>query len=116
MSEPALNFVTKVSRGTPRVANAALEWLRDVQISEGIASLSEGNVEDAMGMRGVDADGTTEMDRKYLEILKRSDQPLGIDSLSSISGFDRQTIEGIIEPWLLQNAKIMKTPKGRVAI
>ena len=69
-----------------------------------------------MGMRGVDADGMTEMDRKYLEILKRSDQPLGIDTLSSISGFDRQTIEGIIEPWLLQNAKIIKTPKGRIAV
>ena len=116
MSEPALNFVTKVSRGTPRIANAALEWLRDVQISEGIESLSEGDVGNAMDMRGVDADGTTEMDRKYLEILKRSDQPLGIDTLSSISGFDRQTIEGIIEPWLLQNAKILKTPKGRIAV
>ena len=116
MSEPALNFVTKVSRGTPRIANAALEWLRDVQISEGIESLSESNVEDAMGMRGVDANGMTDIDRKYLDILKQSDQPLGIDTLSSISGFDRQTIEGIIEPWLLQNAKIIKTPKGRIAV
>ena len=43
-------------------------------------------------------------------------EPLGIDTLSSMSGIDRVTIESIIEPWLLQNNKIMKTPKGRVVI
>ena len=116
MSQQACNFVTKVSRGTPRVANAALEWLRDYRIAQGSETLSEGDVETAMGMKGIGSDGMTEMDRKYLKTLKSSGQPLGIETLSCMTGIDRQTIEGIIEPWLLQNAQIVKTSKGRMAV
>ena len=116
MSDKASIFVTKISRGTPRIANAALEWLRDYQLAQGIETLSEGNVEAAMGMRGIDSDGMTEMDRQYLNILQQNDQPLGIDTLCSITGIDRTTIECIIEPWLLQNKKIVKTPKGRMSV
>ena len=116
MSQQACNFVTKVSRGTPRVANAALEWLRDYRIAQGSETLSEGDVETAMGMKGIGSDGMTEMDRKYLKTLKSSCQPLGIETLSCMTGIDRQTIEGIIEPWLLQNAQIVKTSKGRMAV
>ena len=116
MSDEASIFVTKVSRGTPRIANAALEWLRDYRIAQGSETLSESDVETAMGMRGIDSDGMTEMDRKYLKTLKTSGQPLGIETLSCMTGIDRQTIEGIIEPWLLQNSKIIKTSKGRVCL
>ena len=116
MSDQASLFVTKVSRGTPRIANAALEWLRDYQLAEGIETLSEGNVEVAMGMKGIDPDGMTEVDRKYIKTLKGSENPLGIETLSCMTGIDRQTIEGIIEPWLLQTGKIAKTSKGRICI
>ena len=116
MSDQASIFVTKVSRGTPRIANAALEWLRDYQLAQGIETLSEGNVEYAMGMKGIDSDGMAEMDRKYLKTLKNSSQPLGIETLSCMTGIDRQTIESIIEPWLLQNQLIAKTSKGRICI
>ena len=116
MSDQASIFVTKVSRGTPRIANAALEWLRDYQLAQAVETLSEGNVEAAMGMKGIDSDGMAEMDRQYLKTLKNSGQPLGIETLSCMTGIDRQTIEGIIEPWLLQNNKIIKTSKGRVCI
>ena len=116
MSHQASNFVTKVSRGTPRIANAALEWLRDYQLAQGIETLTESNVEAAMTMKGIDSQGMTEMDRKYLKTLKNSGQPLGIDTLSCMTGIDRQTIEGIIEPWLLQNSYIVKTSKGRTCI
>ena len=116
MSNKASIFVTKISRGTPRIANAALEWLRDYRMAQGADTLSEGDVETAMGMKGIDSDGLTEMDRKYLKTLKTSGQPLGIETLSCMTGIDRQTIEGIIEPWLLQNSKIIKTSKGRVCI
>ena len=114
MSHQASNFVTKVSRGTPRIANAALEWVRDYQLAQGIETLTEGNVEAAMTMKGIDSQGMTEMDRKYLKTLKNSGQPLGIDTLSCMTVIDRQTIEGIIEPWLLQKGKIIKTSKGRI--
>lgn len=116
MSHQASNFVTKVSRGTPRIANAALEWLRDYQLAYSIETLTEANIESAMAMKGIDPQGMTEMDRKYLKVLKNSGQPLGIETLSCMTGIDRQTIEGIIEPWLLQNSYIAKTSKGRVCI
>ena len=116
MSDSAADFVTTVSRGTPRIANANLEWLRDYQIAEGHSALSESHVEDAMAIRGIDAEGLTDMDRVYLKTLQNRSEPIGIDTLSSMTGIDKDTIEGIIEPWLLQNNKIMKTSKGRVAL
>ena len=116
MSDQASIFVTKVSRGTPRIANATLEWLRDYRIAQGSETLSESDVEAAMSMKGIDSDGMSDMDRQYLKTLKNSGQPLGIETLSCMTGIDRQTIEGIIEPWLLQNCRIAKTSKGRVCI
>ena len=115
MSDNAAKFVTRVSRGTPRIANSLLQWLRDYRIAQGLESLSEGDVEAAMGMKGIDSEGMTEVDRKYLKLLRKSGQPLGINTISSIIGMDKETIEGIIEPWLLSNGKIIKTSKGRVA-
>ena len=114
MSDNAAKFVTRVSRGTPRIANSLLQWLRDYRIAQGLESLSEGDVEAAMGMKGIDSEGMTEVDRKYLKVLRKSGQPLGINTISSIIGIDKETIEGIIEPWLLPNGKIIKTSKGRV--
>ena len=114
MSDNAAKFVTRVSRGTPRIANSLLQWLRDYRIAQGLERLSEGDVEAAMGMKGIDSEGMTEVDRKYLKLLRKSGQPLGINTISSIIGMDKETIEGIIEPWLLSNGKIIKTSKGRV--
>ena len=116
MSDSAADLVTTVSRGTPRIANANLQWLRDYQIAEGHSNLSESHVEDAMAIRGVDREGLTDMDRVYLKTLQNRSEPIGIDTLSSITGIDKETIECIIEPWLLQNNKIMKTSKGRVVL
>jgi len=115
ISEKGMSLVSRVSRGTPRIANACLEWLRDYHIAKGLLRLSESDVEGAMAMKGVDRSGLNGMDREYLKILKKHDTPLGIETLVSISGFDRNTIESIIEPWLLQNGKIIKTSKGRIA-
>ena len=69
-----------------------------------------------MAIRGIDAEGLTDMDRVYLKTLQNRSEPIGIDTLSSMTGIDKDTIESIIEPWLLQNNKIMKTSKGRVAL
>ena len=115
MSDNAAKFVTRVSRGTPRIANSLLQWLRDYRIAQGLERLSEGDVEAAMGMKGIDSEGMTEVDRKYLKVLRKSGQPLGINTISSIIGIDKETIEGIIEPWLLSNGKIIKTAKGRIS-
>ena len=116
ISEKASIFVTKVSRGTPRIVNSLLEWLRDYRIAQGLERLSESDVEAAMAMKGIDREGMTNVDRKYLKVLRKSGQPLGINTICAIMGTDRETIEGIIEPWLLSNGKIIKTSKGRVVV
>ena len=114
MSDNAAKFVTRVSRGTPRIANSLLEWVRDYGIAEDLSLLTERDVEIAMNMKGIDREGMTEVDRQYLNVLTKSGQPMGINTISSITGVDKQTIESIIEPWLLSNGKIIKTSKGRV--
>ena len=114
MTNQAANFVTKVSRGTPRIVNSILQWIRDYGIAQGLTTLSESDIERAMAMKGIDAEGMTQSDRKYLKVLRKSGQPMGINTISSIIGIDKETIEGIIEPWLLSNGKIIKTSKGRV--
>ena len=114
MSECAMRVVAETSRGTPRIATAGLEWVRDYHIAKGIPRLSGDDVEAAMAIKGIDKSGMTQMDREYLKVLKKYGKPMGIETIVSISGFDRNTIEGIIEPWLLQSGKIIKTSKGRV--
>ena len=114
MSDNAAKFVTRVSRGTPRIANSLLEWERDYGIAEDLSLLTERDVEIAMNMKGIDREGMTEVDRQYLNVLTKSGQPMGINTISSITGVDKQTIESIIEPWLLSNGNIIKTSKGRV--
>ena len=114
MSECAMRVVAETSRGTPRIANAGLEGVRDYHIAKGIPRLSGDDVEAAMAIKGIDKSGMTQMDREYLKVLKKYGKPMGIETIVSISGFDRNTIEGIIEPWLLQSGKIIKTSKGRV--
>ena len=114
MSEDAFRLVAATSRGPPRIANASLEWLRDYRIAKGVPKLSQDDVEAAMSIKGIDSEGMTGMDREYLNILTKYGKPMGIETIVSVSGLDRNTIEGIIEPWLLQKGKIIKTSKGRI--
>ena len=113
LSEDALDFLAKLSKGTPRILNATLEWLRDYKISKRLNQLSVEDVAEAMKIRGVNADGLTDIDRQYLRALQNSDIPLGVGTISATIGVDKATIEDTIEPYLLQNNIIMKTPRGR---
>jgi holliday junction DNA helicase RuvB len=113
LSGDALDFVAKLSKGTPRIVNSTLEWLRDYKIAKNLGQLSLEDVKKAMKIRGVNANGLTDVDRQYLRALSDSDIPLGVDTISAITGVDKVTIEDTIEPWLLQNGIIMKTPRGR---
>ncbi len=114
LSGDALDFVAKLSKGTPRIVNSTLEWLRDYKIAKNLGQLSLEDVKKAMKIRGVNDSGLTDVDRQYLRALSDSDVPLGVSTISAITGVDRVTIEDIIEPWLLQNGIIMKTPRGRI--
>jgi Holliday junction DNA helicase RuvB len=67
-----------------------------------------------MRIRGVDTNGFTDVDRQYLRALSKSDIPLGVGTISATTGIDKATIEDIVEPWLLRNDIVTKTPRGRI--
>ena len=114
LSDDAMNLAAKVSKGTPRIVNSTLEWLRDYKVAKHLGQLSVKDVEAAMKIRGVNTSGLTDVDRQYLRVLSNSDIPLGVSTISATTGIDKVTIEGIIEPWLLRNDIIKKTPRGRI--
>ena len=113
LSEDAMNLVAKISKGTPRIVNSTLEWLRDYKIAKRLSQLSVEDVKEAMKIRGIDPNGLTDVDRQYLRALRDSDTPLGVNTISATIGIDKTTIESIIEPWLLKNHIIIKTLRGR---
>ena len=113
LSDDAMNLAAKISKGTPRIVNSTLEWLRDYKIARNLSQLSVEDVKEAMKIRGVDSNGLTDVDRQYLRVLKKSDIPMGVSTISATTGIDRATIEDIIEPWLLRNDIIIRTPRGR---
>jgi Holliday junction DNA helicase RuvB len=114
LSDDAMKLVAKISKGTPRIVNSTLEWLRDYKVAKNLGQLSVEDVETAMKIREVDTDGLTDVDRQYLQAMSNSDIPLGISTISATTGIDKVTIEDIIEPWLLRNDMIKKTPRGRI--
>ena len=114
LSEDAMNLVATISKGTPRIVNSTLEWVRDYKIAHNLGELSVEDVESAMKIRGIDSNGLTDVDRQYLRALNNSDTPLAISTIAATIGIDRTTIEDTIEPWLLRNHIILKTPRGRI--
>jgi len=106
------------SRGTPRVANALLRWVRDfAQVrAEGII---DGPVADAaLAMLEIDKDGLDEMDKRILEAMihKFNGGPVGVNSLAVAVGEDPSTIEEVYEPFLIMCGFFKRTPRGRIAM
>lgn len=106
------------SRGTPRVANALLRWVRDfAQVRSG--GMITGEVADAaLAMIEIDAQGLDEMDKRLLEALiyKFNGGPVGVNSLAVAVGEDAATIEEVHEPFLIMQGFLQRTPRGRVAM
>ncbi|MXY14327.1 MAG: Holliday junction branch migration DNA helicase RuvB [Proteobacteria bacterium] len=105
------------SRGTPRIANRLLRRVRDyVQVkSDGVINRENANA--ALDMLSVDTHGFDHMDRRLLLAIieKFGGGPVGIDSLATAIGEERGTIEDVIEPYLILQGFIMRTPRGRIA-
>ena len=116
LTDPAKTMLAKASRGTPRIANGLLEWIRDYRIAKSLSIVSEDDLEASLSMRGIGLDGSTENDRRYLDFLKKQKGPVGVSTISSSLNIDRETIEEVVEPFLLQQGKISKTTKGRIAL
>jgi Holliday junction DNA helicase RuvB len=116
ISDDALHTVAKVSRGTPRIANNFLEWLRDYKIAHDLQGLHKSEATQALEMQGIDENGLNPIDREYMAVLKNlpKGSAIGVNTLCSALSVDKQTIEQKIEPYLLKCGYIGRTSKGRV--
>ena len=113
----AISVMAQRARGTPRVANRLLRRARDYAEVKGDGHLTNDMAEQALKMLEVDERGLDVLDRGLLlaVINKFDGGPVGVDSLSAALGEERSTIEDVIEPYLIQQGLLMRTPRGRVA-
>ncbi len=114
--EGALMEIAKRSRGTPRVANNLLRRVRDFLHNIGEKFLTTEKTVEALERMGIDELGLTEEDIRYLKVLyeKFNGGPVGLKTLSAALSEDEGTIEEVIEPYLLREGLIERTPRGRV--
>jgi len=108
--------IARRSRGTPRIANRLLRRVRDYAEVKGDGVITETIAIQALDMLKVDTNGFDALDRKLLLTMIENFQggPVGLDTLSSAISEERGTIEDVLEPYLLQQGFIMRTPRGRV--
>ncbi|MBV8500940.1 MAG: Holliday junction branch migration DNA helicase RuvB [Paucibacter sp.] len=109
--------IARRSRGTPRIANRLLRRVRDYADVKGDGRITRPIAEAALKMLDVDPQGFDVMDRKLLEaIVHRFDGgPVGLDNVAAAIGEESGTIEDVIEPYLIQQGFLQRTPRGRVA-
>ncbi len=117
--EPGADLeVARRARGTPRIANNLLRWVRDYALVRADGVISAKTAADALAMLDIDADGFDEMDKRILEaIIGLFDGgPVGVNSLAVAIGEESGTIEEVHEPYLIMKGYIKRTAQGRVAM
>lgn len=109
--------IARRSRGTPRIANRLLRRVRDYADVKGKGRITLDIANKALAMLDVDPQGLDIMDRKMLEaVIHRFDGgPVGLDNIAASIGEERDTIEDVIEPYLIQQGYLQRTPRGRIA-
>lgn len=109
--------IAKRSRGTPRIANRLLRRVRDYSEVKGDGVITLRLAKEALDLLNVDTRGFDVMDQKLLQTLIERFQggPAGIDSLAAAISEDRGTLEDVVEPYLIQEGFILRTPRGRIA-
>jgi len=109
--------VARRARGTPRIANRLLRRVRDYAQVKAGGTIDVNVANAALSMLEVDPQGLDLMDRKLLEAIvhKFDGGPVGVDSLAAAIGEERDTIEDVIEPYLIQHGYLQRTPRGRMA-
>ena len=109
--------IARRSRGTPRIANRLLRRVRDFAQVKASGVITRGVADAALGMLDVDLLGLDLMDRRLLlaVIEKFAGGPVGVESLAAAIGEERDTIEDVLEPYLIQQGYLQRTPRGRMA-
>jgi len=114
---PALERLAARSRGTPRIVNRLLRRVRDYAEVRGDGTLTPPVVDAALDILQIDSLGLDNLDRGYLMALIRhyDGGPAGIEAIAASMGHERDTLEDVVEPYLLQIGFVIRTPRGRVA-
>ena len=109
--------VARRSRGTPRIANRLLRRVRDYAQVKKAAVINADIAQQALDMLEVDKEGFDYMDRKLLMAILDTFQggPVGLDNLAAAIGEEKETIEDVLEPYLIQQGFLQRTPRGRIA-
>ncbi len=107
--------VARRSRGTPRVAGRLLRRVRDIAAVAGHATVDAEAADKALHQLGVDGQGLDGMDRRYLTAMAEhyGGGPVGVDTLAAVLAEQRDVLEEVIEPYLMQTGLLMRTPRGR---
>jgi holliday junction DNA helicase RuvB len=105
------------SRGTPRIANARLRWVRDYALARADGQISLSVARDALAMQDVDTEGLDKQDRRYLETLIRVFRggPTGVEAIAATMNLSVDTLKDEVEPYLLRREYVVRTPRGRQA-
>lgn len=108
--------ISKRARGTPRIANRLLRRVRDFADFHGSRVITQSLADRALSMLEVDAIGLDNMDRRLLDAIvhKFNGGPVGVDNLASAIGETKETIEDVLEPYLIQQGLLQRTPRGRI--
>jgi Holliday junction DNA helicase RuvB len=116
MSEDGANEIAKRARGTPRIAGRLLRRVRDFALVDGDPVVTRKVADEALKRLDVDAIGLDQMDRRYLDMvaINFGGGPVGIETIAAALSEPRDAIEDIIEPYLLQQGFLNRTPRGRV--
>lgn len=117
IDEEGAHEIAKRSRGTPRIANRLLRRVRDFAEVKANGTISVAVADAALVMLDVDSVGLDVMDRKLLSAIldKFNGGPVGLDNLGAAIGESTDTIEDVIEPYLIQQGYLQRTPRGRIA-
>lgn len=109
--------IGKRSRGTPRIANRLLRRVRDYAQVRGNGVITQQIADEALQLLKIDAEGLDELDRRMLKRLINhfGGGPTGIETLAAAVGEERGTLEDVVEPYLIQQGFIQRTPRGRMA-
>jgi len=118
MADDAALEIARRSRGTPRIANNLLRWVRDFAQVRADGHMSASTAAEALTMLEIDEEGFDEMDKRILEALIGlfDGGPVGVNSLSVAIGEEPGTIEEVHEPYLIMQGFLKRTPQGRVAM
>ena len=108
--------IARRSRGTPRIAGRLLRRVRDFAAVDGFATIDAAVADKALKMLEVDSEGLDALDHRYINIIAKGYDggPVGIETISAALSEPRDALEEIVEPYLLQQGFIARTPRGRM--